>query len=260
MTAIWIAVGVAAAIALIAGIILAVASVVFAVPTDEKVEALKEVLPGANCGACGYSGCEGYAAAMAHDGAAVGLCSPGGEEVAKQTGELLGVAGTVVKKAAVVHCGGCESITHKTHAYKGIASCKAAAKFFGGDKSCTYGCLGYGDCIAACDRGAICIENGIAKVDAALCGGCGGCVVTCPKSLITVTTNLSAATVACSSHDKGGVARKLCTAACIGCMKCQKVCEAGAVTVTDFLAHIDPDKCTSCGKCVEACPQKCIVI
>ncbi len=260
MTAVLVAVGVAALIALVAGIILSVASVVFAVPKDEKVEALREVLPGANCGACGYSGCEGYAQAMAHDGAAVGLCSPGGEEVAVKTGEILGVSGSVVKKAAVVHCGGCDTLTSKTHTYCGIASCKAASKFFGGDKSCTYGCLGYGDCVKACDRGAIAIENGIAKVNAALCGGCGDCVTACPKSLITVTTNLSAASVACSSHDKGGVARKLCAAACIGCMKCQKVCETGAVTVTNFLATVDPEKCTACGKCVEACPQKCIVM
>ncbi len=260
MASIGIAVGVAAAIALLAGVILAVASVVFAVPKDETVEALKEVLPGANCGACGFSGCEGYAAAMAHEGAAVGLCSPGGEEVAKTTGEILGVSGSVAKKAAVVHCGGCDTITEKTHEYRGVLSCKAAAAFFGGDKSCRYGCLGYGDCAAACDRGAIRVENGIAKVDVALCGGCGDCVAVCPKSLITITNNLSAASVACSSHDKGGVARKLCAAACIGCMKCQKVCESDAITIDKFLASIDPVKCTACGKCVEVCPQHCIVL
>ena len=260
MTAILIAVGAAAVIALAAGVILAVASVVFAVPTDEKVEALKEVLPGANCGACGYSGCEGYAAAMAHDGAAVGLCSPGGEEVAAKTGEILGVSGTVVKKAALVACGGCDTLAKKAHTYRGVASCKAASKFYGGDKACSYGCLGYGDCAAACDRDAITLENGIAKVNKELCVGCGVCADVCPKSLISVTMSLTAATVVCSSHDKGGVARKLCTAACIGCMKCQKVCEAGAITVTNFLASVDPEKCTACGKCVEACPQKCIVM
>jgi len=260
MASIGLAVAVAAVIALLAGIILAIASVVFAVPTDETVEALKEVLPGANCGACGYSGCEGYAAAMAHEGAPVGLCSPGGDEVAGLTGAILGVEGSVVKKAAVVHCGGCDTITQKTHLYTGVSSCKAASKFFGGDKNCRYGCLGYGDCMAACDRGAIRIENGVAVVDTALCGGCGDCVAVCPKALITITDNLSAASVNCSSHDKGGVARKLCAAACIGCMKCQKVCESEAITVSGFLATVDPDRCTACGKCVEACPQHCIVM
>lgn len=260
MNAILIAVLTAAVLALIAGLILAVASVVFAVPRDETVEQLKEVLPGANCGACGFSGCEGYAAAMAHEGAAVGLCSPGGEEVAAATGAILGVSGSVVKKAAIVHCGGCDGLTDQTMTYRGMASCAAAAKFYGGGKSCTYGCLGFGDCASVCDRGAITVENGIAKVDAALCVGCGDCAAACPKSLITIVTNTRAAAVKCRNRDKGGVARKACKAACIGCMKCQKTCEAGAITVTDFLAAVDPDKCTACGRCVEACPQGCIEI
>ena len=260
MSAVLIAVLVAAVIALAAGLILAVASVVFAVPKDETVEAIKEILPGANCGACGYSGCEGYANALAHDGAAAGLCSPGGAEVANAIGELLGVEATVVKKAAVVACGGCDTMTEKTLEYHGVASCKAAMKFYGGDKSCAFGCLGYGDCVNACDRNAIRIENGIAVVDAELCGGCGDCVVACPKSLIRVMEQTGAAFVKCRNTDKGGVARKACKAACIGCMKCQKICEAGAITVTNFLATVDPAKCTACGKCVEACPQGCIVM
>lgn len=258
MNAILIAVLTAAVLALIAGLILAVASVVFAVPKDETVEQLKDMLPGANCGACGFSGCEGYAAAMAHEGAAVGLCSPGGEAVAKATGELLGVSGTVVKKAAVVHCAGCDGLTEKTLDYRGLRSCAAAMKFYGGGKSCTYGCLGYGDCAAVCDHGAISIENGIAVVNETLCVGCGECVGVCPKSLIAVSADPQAATVKCHNRDKGGIARKVCKVACIGCMKCQKVCESGAITVTDFLASIDPDKCTACGKCIEVCPQGCI--
>ena len=260
MNAILIAVLVAAVLALVAGLILAVAAVIFAVPKDETVEQLKEVLPGANCGACGYSGCEGYAAAMAHDGAAIGLCSPGGDEVAKATGEILGKSGAVVKKAAVVHCAGCDGLTEKTVDYRGMATCAAASKFYGGGKSCAYGCLGYGDCVGVCDRGAISIENGIAVVDEALCGGCGDCVAVCPKGLIAITAHVEAATVKCHNRDKGGVARKACKVACIGCMKCQKVCEADAITVTNFLATVDPEKCTACGKCAEACPQGCIVI
>ncbi len=260
MNAILIAVLVAAVLALLAGLILAVASVIFAVPKDETVEQLKEVLPGANCGACGYSGCEGYAAAMAHEGAAVGLCSPGGEEVAAATGAILGKSGAVVQKAAVVHCAGCDGLTDKTARYHGLQSCAAATKFYGGDKSCAFGCLGYGDCASACDRGAIAIENGIAVVDAALCGGCGDCVAACPKGLIAISSQPAAATVKCHNTDKGGVARKACKVACIGCMKCQKVCEAEAITVTSFLATIDPEKCPACGKCAEACPQGCIAI
>lgn len=260
MNAILIAVLVAAVLALIAGLILAVASVVFAVPKDEMVEQLKEVLPGANCGACGYSGCEGYAAAMAHDGAAVGLCSPGGEEVVKATGDILGMTGSVVKKAAIVHCAGCDGLTEKTVDYRGMPTCAAANKFYNGGKSCVYGCLGYGDCVSVCDRGAVTIENGIAVLNADLCVGCGDCVAVCPKGLISVTSYLEAASVQCRNRDKGGVARKACKVACIGCMKCQKVCEAEAITVTSFLASVDPEKCTACGKCAEVCPQGCIVL
>ncbi len=256
-----IAVAVVGVLALAAGLILAIASVVFAVPKDETVEKLKEALPGANCGACGYSGCEGYAAAMAHDGAPIGLCSPGGDEVAATTGAILGASGTVVKKAARVHCAGCDGVTDKTHVYRGVPSCAAANKFYGGDKSCRFGCLGYGDCAAVCAYKAISLENGIASVDATRCVGCGQCVAACPKQLLSVTEqNREAAVVRCRNRDKGGVARKACKAACIGCMKCQKVCEAGAIKVTDHLAEIDPAVCTACGKCAEVCPQGCITL
>ncbi len=258
MTAVLIAVAVAAGMALVAGLILSVASVVFAVPKDETVESLKEVLPGANCGACGYSGCEGYAYALVHDNAAVGLCSPGGDAVAAATGDILGKSGDVVKKAAVVRCAGCETLADTAHRYCGIQSCAAATAFYGGDKACAFGCLGYGDCVKACTYGAIAVENGIAVVDEALCVGCGACVAACPKSLIAVKEVKDAALVKCRNTEKGAVARKVCKAACIGCMKCQKVCESDAVTVTNFLAEIDPDKCTACGKCMEACPQGCI--
>ncbi|MBR5134846.1 MAG: 4Fe-4S binding protein, partial [Clostridia bacterium] len=203
--------------------------------------------------------CEGYARAMAHDGAAVGLCSPGGEAVAKATGALLGVEATVIEKIAVVRCGGCDALAEKAYDYRGLSSCKAAMSFYGGDKACSFGCLGKGDCAAVCQYAAIRIENGIAVVDDALCKGCGQCATVCPKGIIAVVENPSAAIVKCSSHDKGAVARKVCKTACIGCMKCQKVCESGAITVTNFLAAVDPAKCTACGKCIDACPQGCIV-
>lgn len=258
MTSVLIAVLVAAILALIAGLILSVASVVFAVPKDETVEALKELLPGANCGACGYSGCEGYAAAMAHEGAAVGLCSPGGDAVAKTTGAILGVEGTAVKKRAVVRCAGCEGYAAHSHTYAGLRSCKAAVGLYNGGKDCAYGCIGFGDCAAVCEREAIRIENGLAVIDTALCAGCGACEKACPKALIAILEQSDVRTVRCRNTDKGGAARKVCKAACIGCMKCQKACEAGAITVTSFLASIDPAKCTGCGKCQEACPQGCI--
>ncbi len=123
------------------------------------MEALKELLPGANCGACGYSGCEGYAHAMVHEGAKVGLCSPGGAKVAEATGALLGVSGEVEVKTALVRCGGCLDVTARKLNYRGLPSCKAAAQFYGGDWLCGAGCLGYGDCVDACEFDAIHVEK-----------------------------------------------------------------------------------------------------
>ena len=176
MNPIVLAVLIVAGLALAAGLILAVASVVMAVPRDEKAEALRAVLPGANCGACGYSGCDGYAKAMAHEGAKVGLCSPGGAAVAEATANLLGVEGTLEAKTALVHCGGCEEFAARKLRYSGLPSCAAAAQFYGGDLACSYGCLGYGDCRAVCEYGAITVENGLARIDKDKCAACGLCV------------------------------------------------------------------------------------
>ena len=260
MNTILLAILLVAGLGLLAGLILAVASILMAVPTDEKVEALKELLPGANCGACGYSGCEGYATAMAKGEAAVGLCSPGGAAVAKSTGEVLGVDGKVELKTALVLCGGCEEFTKRKLEYHGLPSCAAAIQFYGGDWLCQYGCLGYGDCVAVCEYGAITIENGLAKVDPALCRGCTKCAKACPKQLISMQGGGAKGVVRCANHDKGALTRKACTVGCIGCGKCTKVCEYDAIHVENFLASIDPEKCVGCGKCAEACPSKCISV
>ncbi len=245
---------------LLAGLILAVASILMAVPVDEKVQALREKLPGINCGACGYSGCDGYADAMANHGAAVGLCSPGGAAVAQATGDLLGVSGKVEIKTALVRCGGCETYTARKLEYSGLPSCASATLFYGGNWQCQYGCLGYGDCVAVCQYGAIKVENGLAKIDPTLCRGCTKCVSACPKHLIVMNTAKSKGVVRCSSHDKGPVTRKACTVGCIACGKCTKVCEYDAIHIEDFLATIDPEKCVGCGKCAENCPTHCISV
>ncbi len=245
---------------LLAGLILAVASVLMAVPVDKRVEDLRELLPGANCGACGYSGCDGYAVAMAAGEAAVGLCSPGGKAVAEATGEYLGVSGTVVAKTALVRCGGCEGNTERKLEYHGLQSCAAATQFYGGDWLCRYGCLGYGDCVAVCEYGAITIENGLAKVDPTLCRGCTKCASACPKKLITIKDLHGHGVVRCRNHEKGAITRKTCKVGCIGCGKCTRVCEYDAVYLDNNVAYIDTDKCVGCGKCAEACPTKCISI
>ncbi len=261
MNGIVLAILLVAGLGLLAGLILAIASVLMAVPKDEKAEALLEALPGVNCGACGYSGCAGYADAMANAGAPVGLCSPGGAAVAAATADLLGVKSEgVAHKTAVVHCGGCEDFTSRKLDYHGIPSCRAATQFYGGNWECNYGCLGYGDCKAACEYGAITIVDGLASIDPSLCRGCTKCVTACPKNLITMLDAPIRGVVRCSNTDKGAATRAACKVGCIGCGKCTKVCEYDAIAVKDSLARIDPAKCVGCGNCAEACPVHCITI
>lgn len=263
MTSILTAVMIVGIIGLVCGIALAIASIVLAVPTDEKADAITEMLPGANCGACGFSGCAGYAAALSKgETENTALCSPGGNEASKQIAEFLGLAaGEIEPMTAVVMCQGTtDNATNKIN-YQGVHSCKMATQFYGGPKDCIYGCLGLGDCVKACPYHAIKLCNGVAVVNSELCKACKQCVAACPKKLIELLPlNKSKAAVLCKNKDKGAVARKECKMACIGCMKCVKVCEAEAVTVVNFNAHVDTEKCTGCGKCKEACPVGCINI
>lgn len=259
MSAIIIPIIVVAVIGLIAGIGLSIASIVMAVPVDEKVVAVRECLPGANCGACGYSGCDGYAEALAKGEAKNGLCSPGGAQCVQDIAAALGQeAGEFKRRIAVVHCDGTCDKTEKSYDYRGIQTCAGVSLMFSGDGKCSYGCIGLGDCMRACKNDAISICNGVAVINAVKCGSCAECVAACPKGLIQIVYGDSTADVGCSNKDKGAAARKACKGACIGCMRCVKACESGAVTVSNNLAHIDFDKCTSCGKCIDVCPSKCI--
>lgn len=261
MNGILIAILLVTGIGLIAGIGLAIASVVMAVPRDEKADAIEEVLPGANCGACGYSGCSGYAAALSKGQAKSGLCAPGGSETAQAIAAILGgEAVSITPKAALVRCAGTDDRAAQKMQYCGQKSCAAAMQLHGGAKQCANGCLGFGDCQAVCDYGAISICNGVAKIDPTLCRACGKCVSTCPKKLIDVLPIQKQAVVLCSNCDKGADARKACKTACIGCMKCAKACPAEAIRIESLHAIIDPEKCTGCGTCVEQCPQSCIVL
>lgn len=254
---IFIAVVLVAGIGLVLGLGLAVASIVMAVPKDEKAEAVRECLPGANCGACGFSGCDGYAAALSKgetDNTA--LCSPGGNEVSKKIAGILGVsAGEVMPEAAVVLCKGHFSVAARKYEYAGVDSCRMAAQLFSGPKECKYGCIGLGDCVSACEYEAIHICDGVARINPVECRACKMCVNTCPKHLIEMMPlHRVTAAVLCKNHDKGAVTRKECTAGCIGCMKCVKACEYEAVKVENFAAHVDYAKCVGCGKCHEVCP------
>lgn len=247
------------AVGLLCATLLVVASRFLAVPVDTRAEDIREFLPGANCGACGYVGCDDYAKAVANGSAKANLCIPGGASVSGKISEYLGVAaeGADAKKA-IVRCSGTCDKCGEAEEYHGPASCAACAALHRGKKACGYGCLGYGDCVAACKFGALSVENGVARVDESLCTGCGACAKACPHLLIEMVPADSRVRVECSSHDKGAVVRKVCSAGCIGCMMCTKVCPTGAITVDNFLASIDPAKCTNCGACVEKCPAKVI--
>lgn len=261
MNPIILAVIIVAAIGLIAGMGLSIASIVMAVPVDKKAEAIRECLPGANCGACGFSGCDGYAAALSKGITTnTALCAPGGNDVSEQIAELTGLsAGKVAPSAAVVMCQGfCEKAVRKMD-YNGVESCQMAKQLFGGPKECIYGCIGLGDCVQKCPYGAIHICDGVARVNPAICRACKMCIKTCPNHIIKMLPLHEAkAAVLCMNKDKGAITRKECQSGCIGCMKCTKVCETQAVTVQDFCARVDYKKCTGCGKCTEVCPVKCI--
>ena len=247
-----------AGIGLIAGGGLSLASIFMGVDADEKVQKIREALPGANCGSCGFAGCDDYAAAIAAGKAESGLCGPGGQATAAALSEILGTEVTVQEVRAFVACGGSCEKTQTKHLYSGITSCAAAAMMYGGPSACKFGCLGFGDCAKVCEKNAISVVDGTAKINPELCGGCRKCAAVCPKQIIGFVPKGNTKKVLCSNTDKGAAVRKVCTAGCIGCKLCEKNCEAGAVKVENNLAHIDPDMCTGCGKCADACPQKCI--
>jgi Na+-translocating ferredoxin:NAD+ oxidoreductase RNF subunit RnfB len=254
-----IALAVVGGVSLLAGVLLALISRFFGVEEDETVKAVRACLPGANCGACGYKGCDDYASALAEGKAKANLCIPGGEDTAKALGEALGIqVEAAASQKAYVHCNGNCEATSKTAAYDGISSCRAASMLYGGPDACKYGCMGLGDCAAACPANAICLKDGIAHVDTSLCIGCGACVAACPKHIISMVPQDTRVTVMCSSKDRGADARKACSNACIGCKKCEKNCPAQAITVANNLATIDYTKCTGCGACVEGCPTGCL--
>ena len=250
------------AIAIVCAALLTLASVFFAVKEDETAVAIRDCLPGANCGACGYSGCDGYAKALAEKSTdKTNLCVPGGDSTAKSIADILGVeAEDVIEQVAFVACNGtCDAAPRKCD-YQGHKTCLTANMAYSGDKYCTFACLGYGDCAAVCPQGAISVDDGVAKVDPRKCVGCGICVRECPNGIIHLINDTTRVVVECSNKDKGALTRKYCSNGCIGCMKCQKTCPHGAIKVENNLAVIDYSKCTGCGACQEVCPKKCIHI
>jgi len=237
----------------------------FKVQEDPRIDNVAEILPGANCGGCGYAGCRAFAEACvkAQDLESL-FCPVGGNDTMKNVAGFLGVTiAEKVKQVAVVRCNGNCDLREKVNHYDGYSSCAVMAGLYAGDTGCSYGCLGQGDCVAACNFDAIKMDpkTGLPEVDEEKCTACGACVKACPKSIIELR-NMGPKNrrifVSCVNKEKGGIAKKACDVACIGCYKCVKACAFGAITITDNLAYIDYNKCKLCRKCVIECPTHAI--
>ena len=250
-----------AVLGLAAGLLLAAASKIFYVKTDERVEKIASSLPNINCGACGFSGCEGYAEAIVKDGAAPDLCRTGGAQALAAISEIMGIEASAGEpERAVVRCkGDCEAAGVK-YDFEGVKSCAAAEIYYSGYKKCTSGCLGLGDCVKVCPKGAISIRNGIAVIDECLCIGCGLCVRECPNGLIALRKISAGVDYLCMSSNSAKDTVAACQNGCIGCRQCERVCPEGAVRVENGHAVLDYSLCTGCGKCAEVCKRGVISV
>ncbi len=251
-------------IGLVFGAVLAFASIKFAVEEDPKVVAVKDVVPGANCGACGFAGCSAFAEAVVAEKADIAACIPGGADCCAEIADILGKPKPEegVSYVAQVNCIGFGEASTDSFIYDGVPTCTAANDFFGGFKECQYGCLGLGTCALVCPFDAVTMENGKPIIDPELCKGCGKCKDDCPRGVISIVAyNPQAYGVLCNSKDKGKQTKAYCEVGCTGCGACAKACEEEAIAMEKGkLATIDPQKCTACGNCLEKCKRDCIVL
>lgn len=245
----------------IIGLFLGIAAKKFEVEVGEKEQLVRDLLPGNNCGACGYAGCDNLAQAIAAGEAPANACPIAKSIAHEQIAEVMGTnVETKEKQVAFVKCAGTCDKTKVKYNYYGIEDCKKAALTPGrGPKQCSYGCTGFGSCVKVCQFDAIHVINGIAIVDKEKCTSCSLCISQCPNHLIELVPSNTNHFVRCNSNDKGKDVKAGCSIGCIGCMMCVKVCEFDAIKVENNLARIDYSKCTNCGKCAEKCPTKVIL-
>lgn len=244
---------------LVFGALLGLASKIFAVQKDERIDKIVECLPGANCGGCGYAGCENFAKSVVEGEASTSGCPVSNDDQRKQIADIMGVSAEGGKKLkAVVKCKGTSGVAEEKYRYVGISDCVAASRLRGGYKQCRFACLGLGSCVSACTFDAITVKDNVAVVDESKCTGCGACAKACPKNVIELVEEDAKVLVMCSSQDKGTVVTKACRVGCIGCGLCAKNCPVDAIFMENNLAHINYDKCINCGECVSKCPRSTI--
>ncbi len=263
-TLIWTIV-VLAGLGLVLSLVLYLVAKKFKVEEDPRIDEVEKVMPGANCGGCGFAGCRAFAdAAVKASNPDQNFCPVGGNEVMKKVAAILGFEmAEKLPRVAVVRCNGNCEARPVTNIYGGVRSCRVKAALYSGDTLCSFGCLGCGDCVEACAFGAITMDaaTGLPVVDESKCTSCGACVKACPKNIIELRNKGPRSMrvyVSCLNKDKGAVARKACLSACIGCGKCTKVCSHDAITLENNLAYIDFSKCKLCKKCVAECPTGAI--
>lgn len=244
---------------LVFGLILGVAAKIFEVKEDPKIAQIRALLPGANCGACGFPGCDGMASAMASGKAPANGCPVASSDATQKISEVLGVSAELSEKhVAKVLCKGCDSKASRKYDYDGILDCKAAVLVQGGDKSCAWGCLGYGSCVKVCDFDAIVVVDGIAVIDKEKCTACGKCISECPKNVIELVPYKNEIIVECKNIEFGKTVKDYCTTGCIGCKICEKNCPFDAIHVENNIAKIDYSKCKQCLVCTVKCPTRAI--
>lgn len=254
------------AIGVTAAVLLYFVAQKFKVTEDPRIDEVEAVLPNANCGGCGYAGCRAFAEAVVNAGNLEGFfCPVGGNAVMNEVAKILGVEAEEKEPLiAVLRCNGSNAHAPKKISYDGPSSCAFAHNLYAGESGCPYGCLGLGDCVAACAFDALYMdkETGLPVVVEDKCVACGACVKACPRGLFELRPKGKKNRriyVSCMNEEKGGPARKNCAVACIGCGKCVKVCAFDAITMKNNLAYIDPYKCTLCRKCVAECPTNAIL-
>jgi Na+-translocating ferredoxin:NAD+ oxidoreductase RNF subunit RnfB len=253
----------AALLALVLAVLLCIFRSVFHVETDVLVGLIRETLPGANCGACGFPGCDGLAAAIAARDAPPTKCTVSSAEQTKKRAELVGGSAEVVPVRAVLACQGTCSKAKPKGQYTGEKNCRGAKISANGTKACLWGCIGFGDCVAACKFGALSMgKDGLPVIDEAVCVGCGACAGECPNQLIKLLPRARKGAFAlCQNRStKKPQVKKNCTSGCIKCGICQKNCPEQAIKLVNGIPEVDATKCTSCGTCADKCPQKVLTL